>query len=79
MHRAMLAGCWTGNGANTRNKPLELQVRDLLGNIVTPRSLGVIVPDFTEWALPHKGAAGQAPCMQPPPSPPPPPPAVLER
>ena len=30
-----------------------MQVKDPLGNIVTPKSLGVTLLDFTEWVLPY--------------------------
>ena len=37
--------------ANTRKDEVSVRVKDALGNIVNPRHLGVILPDFTEWAL----------------------------
>ena len=39
--------------ANTRKDEVSVRVKDPLGNIVKPRLLGVILPDFTEWALPY--------------------------
>ena len=39
--------------ANTRNDEVSVRVKDAQGNIVKPRLLGVILPDFTEWALPY--------------------------
>ena len=39
--------------ANTRKDEVSVSVRDARGNIVQPRLLGVILPDFTEWALPY--------------------------
>ena len=39
--------------ANTRKDEVSVRVKDALGNIVKPRLLGVILPDFTEWALPY--------------------------
>ena len=44
---------WERIMANTRNKALAMHVTDQLGNFVTPRSLGVTLLDFTEWALHH--------------------------
>ena len=39
--------------ANTREDQVSIYVKDAPGNIVKPRLLGVILPDFTEWALPY--------------------------
>ena len=39
--------------ANTRKDEVSVRVKDPLGNIVKPRLLGVILPDFTKWALPY--------------------------
>ena len=39
--------------ANTRKDEVSVSLRDARGNIVKPRLLGVILPDFTEWALPY--------------------------
>ena len=39
--------------ANTRKDEVSVSVRDARGNIVQPRLLGVILPHFTEWALPY--------------------------
>ena len=39
--------------ANTRKDEVSVRVKDALGNIVKPRLLGIILPDFTEWALPY--------------------------
>ena len=39
--------------ANTRKDEVLVRVKDPLGNIVKPRLFGVILPDFTEWALPY--------------------------
>ena len=39
--------------ANTRKDEVSVRVKGALGNIVKPRLLGVILPDFTEWALPY--------------------------
>ena len=39
--------------ANTRKDEVSVRVKYPLGNIVKPRLLGVILPDFTEWALPY--------------------------
>ena len=39
--------------AITRKDEVSVLVKDPLGNIVKPRLLGVILPDFTEWALPY--------------------------
>ena len=39
--------------ANTRKDEVSVSVRDAQGNIVQPRLLGVILPAFTEWALPY--------------------------
>ena len=39
--------------ANTWGKEVAVQVRDPLGNIVTPIPLGVTLPHFTEWPLPY--------------------------
>ena len=38
---------------NTRKDEVSVRVKHPLGNIVKPRLLGVILPDFTEWALPY--------------------------
>ena len=38
--------------ANTRKYDVVVHVRDLLGDMVKPHFLGVILPDFTDWALP---------------------------
>ena len=39
--------------ANTRKDDLAVHVKDPLGNVVKPHLLGVILSDFTEWALPY--------------------------
>jgi hypothetical protein len=39
--------------ANNRKDEVSVSLRDARGNIVKPRLLGVILPDFTEWALPY--------------------------
>ena len=39
--------------ANTRKDEVSVYVKDALGNIVKPRLLGVILPNFTKWALPY--------------------------
>ena len=39
--------------ANKRKDEVSVSLRDARGNIVKPRLLGVILPDFTEWALPY--------------------------
>ena len=39
--------------ANTRKDDVAVHVSDPLGNVVKPHLLGVILPDFTEWALPY--------------------------
>ena len=39
--------------ANTRKGDVALHVKDPPGNIVKPHLLGIILPDFTEWALPY--------------------------
>ena len=39
--------------ATTRKDEVSVSVRDARGNIVKPRLLGVILHDFTEWALPY--------------------------
>ena len=39
--------------ANTWKDEVSVSVKDARGNIVKPRLLGVILPDFTEWALPY--------------------------
>ena len=39
--------------ANTQKHEVLVRVKDPLGNIVKPRLLGVILPDFPEWALPY--------------------------
>ena len=44
---------WEQIKANTLKKALAVQVRDPLGNIVTPKSLGVTLLDFNEWVLPY--------------------------
>ena len=37
----------------TRKDELSVRVKDPPGNIAKARLLGVILPDFTEWALPY--------------------------
>ena len=44
---------WERIMANTRSKAPPVQVRDPLGNIVTPPTLEATLPDFNEWALPY--------------------------
>ena len=39
--------------ANTRKDEVSVRVKDPVGNVVNPRLLVVILPDFTEWALPY--------------------------
>ena len=39
--------------ANTRKDEVSVSVRDARWNIVKPRLMGVILRDFTEWALPY--------------------------
>ena len=39
--------------ANNRKDEVSVSLRDARGDIVKPRLLGVILPDFTEWALPY--------------------------
>ena len=39
--------------ANNRKDEVSVSLRDARGNIVKPRLLGVILPDFTDWALPY--------------------------
>ena len=39
--------------ANNRKDEVSVSLRDARGNIVNTRLLGVILPDFTEWALPY--------------------------
>ena len=39
--------------ANTRKDEVFVFVKDARGNIVKPRLLGVILPDYSEWALPY--------------------------
>ena len=39
--------------ANTRKDEVVVRVNDPLGKIAKARLLGVILPDFTEWALPY--------------------------
>ena len=39
--------------ANTRKDDVVVHVTDPLRNTVKPHLLGVILPDFTEWALPY--------------------------
>ena len=46
--------------ANTRKDEVSVRVKDPLGNIVKPRLLGVILPDFTEWALLYVLVEGDA-------------------
>ena len=39
--------------AKTRKDDVAVHVKDSLGNNLKPQLLGVILLDFTEWALPY--------------------------